>query len=68
MTKKEIARVTKLRNLIYKSDTNINYVIKELMRMLKKEEETEVVVENTLGRAYYENKEFPNSIYYYKKL
>lgn len=67
MTRKEYVRVTKLSNLIYKSDVDIDYVIKELMNMLKKEEETEVVVENTLGRAYYENKEFPSSIYYYKK-
>lgn len=67
MTKKEIVRVTKLSNLIYKSDVDNDYVIKELMNMLKREEEKEVVVENTLGRAYYENKEFPSSIYYYKK-
>lgn len=67
MTRIEKQRVTKLRNLIYKSDVDIDYVIKELMMMKKKEKETEVVVENALGRAYYENKEFPSSIYYYKK-
>lgn len=67
MTRKEIIRVTKLRNLIYRSDVDIDYVIKELIGMLKKEEETEVVVENSLGSAYYENKEFLKSIYYYKE-
>lgn len=63
MTYEERLKINKLKNMIY-GNYDLNFIIKELEKYLDKENEDENIVELTLGKAYYEKKDFIKSINY----
>jgi len=65
MTYEERLCLNKLKNKIY-GNYNLDYTIKELEKYLDKENADENVVELTLGKAYYEKKDYIKSIRFLK--